>query len=114
MSNEIVFKTVEFGERDYCKLYVYSASEYQDNDYDFKNLDEIDADAKKIWKYIKKNSNLFAPEFEIVDTTSCKAAYKLISWTSEMRPYEVEFLLYGAKTGKYFRFEFKGGTGGFQ
>ena len=111
--NEIASKTVEFGERGYCRLYVYNALGNQGSDYDFKIFDEMDAEAKKIWENIKKNSDLFAPEFEIGDTASYKAAYKLISWTSGMRPYEAEFLLYDAKAGKCFHFEFKGGAGGF-
>ena len=36
--NEIASKTVEFGERGYCRLYVYNALGNQGSDYDLKFL----------------------------------------------------------------------------
>ena len=39
--NEIASKTVEFGERGYCRLYVYNALGNQGSDYDFKIFDEM-------------------------------------------------------------------------
>lgn len=115
-TNEITCKSVDFserGSRDWGLLRVYSLRGNLDCESLLVGFDKMDADAAKIWQYIVKNRNLFAPEFNITDVSTCKVAYKLRSWKSGMYPFEADFLLCDTTHGKCYHFEFNGGAGGF-